>query len=215
MTKIYTDLYQFTQVIEPMKLSMHQYLLLTEEPVLIQTGAIQQAEATIPQIKELLNGKAIKYILVSHFESDECGGLSFVLKSFPNAITVCSEVTARQLLGFGITKQFEIKKPGDKLIGKDFELSILGYPSEMHLWEGILFTEEKRGIFFSSDLMFAMGENHGQVIEKTWEAAIQISGVDVIPNTDRQKEMLDELAKLSPTFVASGHSPGIKITHTS
>ena len=34
MTQIYPDLYQFTDVIEPIKLSMHQYLLLTDEPVL-------------------------------------------------------------------------------------------------------------------------------------------------------------------------------------
>ncbi len=40
MTEIIKDLYQFTEVMEPIKLSMHQYLLMTNEPVLIQTGAV-------------------------------------------------------------------------------------------------------------------------------------------------------------------------------
>lgn len=211
MKPIYSDLYQFTQVIEPMKLSMHLYLLLTEEPVLIQTGAVQQTEITLPLIKELIGGKSIKYVLVSHFESDECGGLSLLLKEYPDAITVCSEVTARQLMGFGITNQFEIKKAGDKLYGKDFTLSVLGYPSEMHMWEGVLFVEEQRGIFFSSDLMFAMGENHGQIEDKSWEEAVSASGVEYIPNVEMQKMMLDELKKLTPKFVASGHGPCMNI----
>lgn len=211
MKPTYSDLYQFTQVMEPMKLSMHLYLLLAEEPVLIQTGAVQQTEITLPLIKDLLGEKSIKYILVSHFESDECGGLSLVLKEYPQAVTICSEVTARQLMGFGITNQFEIKKPGDRLVGKDYEFSIIGYPSEMHMWEGVLFIEEQRGILFSSDLMFAIGETHGQVIDKTWEEAIESSGVEYIPNADMQKNMIDELKKLEPKFVASGHGPCMNI----
>ena len=211
MTQIYSNLYQFTQVMEPMKLSMHLYLLLAEDPILIQTGSVSQTESILPQIKELLGEKTLKYVLVSHFESDECGGLSLVLKEYPEAITICSEVTARQLMGFGITKQFEIKKAGDNWKGSDFKFDIIGYPSEMHMWEGILFVERQRGIFFSSDLMFAMGENHGQVVENTWEDAIKISGVDFIPNADRQKKLLNDLSNLNPMFVASGHGPCMKI----
>ena len=61
MTKIYPDLYQFTDILEPIKLSTHQYLLLTDEPVLIQTGAVPQAQASLPQIAELLGDKTLKY----------------------------------------------------------------------------------------------------------------------------------------------------------
>ncbi len=149
MTEIYKDLYQFTDILEPIKLSMHQYLLLTDEPVLIQTGAVPQAQATLPQLKQLLGGKSLKYILISHFESDECGGLSFVLKEYPEAIAVCSEVTARQLLGFGITQNIKIMKPDETLCGNDFAFKAIGYPSEMHMWEGLLFMEVKRGIFLA------------------------------------------------------------------
>ncbi len=181
MTQIYPDLYQFTDVLEPMKLSMHQYLLLTDEPILIQTGAVPQAQATLPKLKELLGERSMKYILISHFESDECGGLSLVLKEYPDAIAVCSEVTARQLWGFGIARNVEIKKPGDSFSGKDFDFEIIGYPSEMHMWEGLLFTEKKRGIFFSSDLMFAISENHGQIVENNWEDVVSTSGAEQLP----------------------------------
>lgn len=211
MAQIFNDLYQFTDVIEPIKLSMHSYLLSTEEAVLIQTGAVPQAMATIPQIKKLLGHRPLKYILISHFESDECGGLSLVLSEFPTAVPVCSEVTARQLWGFGLAQNVLIEQPNNFLGGNDFEFVTIGYPSEMHLWEGLLFIEAKRGIFFSSDLMFQMGETHGQVIESTWEDAILRSGASDLASLDMQKRMMDNLAKLQPQFVASGHGPCIKI----
>lgn len=211
MTKIYTDLYQFTDILEPIKLSMHQYLLMTDEPILIQTGAVPQAQATLPQLKQLLGNKQLKYILISHFESDECGGLSLVLQEYPNAIPVCSETTARQLWGFGISQNVEIKKPGETLSGNDFEFHIIGYPSEIHMWEGLLFTETKRGIFFSSDLMFQMGETHGQVIESKWIDAIAASGADQLPTLEMQNKLLEDLRSLTSDFIASGHGACIKI----
>ena len=211
MTQIYPNLYQFTDVLEPIKLSMHQYLLLADEPILIQTGAIPQAQATLPKLKELLGDRPLKYILISHFESDECGGLSLVLKEYPNAIAVCSEVTARQLWGFGIARNVEIKKPGDSFTGNEFDFEIISYPSEMHMWEGLLFMEKKRGIFFSSDLMFGMGENHGQVVENSWESTVGTSGAESLPSPDMQKKLIADLKTLSPVFVASGHGPCIKI----
>lgn len=211
MTKIYQDLYQFTDILEPMKLSMHQYLLLTEEPILIQTGSNSQAQKTLPQIEQLLNGKKLKYILISHFESDECGGLSLVLNKYPDAVAICSETTARQLWGFDITQNIEIKKPGEKFYGKDFNFKIIGYPSEMHMWEGLLFTEIKRNIFFSSDLMFQIGENHGTIIEKTWLESINSSGNDNLPTLDMQEKLKKDLKNIDPKFVASGHGPCIKI----
>ncbi|MDO6173585.1 MBL fold metallo-hydrolase [Klebsiella pneumoniae] len=147
MTEIIKDLYQFTEVMEPIKLSMHQYLLMTNEPVLIQTGAVSQAQTTIPKLQELLGERKIKYILISHFESDECGGLALVLKEHPEAVAVCSETTARQLMGFGITNNVLIKKPNEIFAGDDFEFQTISYPSEMHMWEGLLFL--KRNVVFS------------------------------------------------------------------
>ena len=211
MTKIYQDLYQFTDMLEPVKLSMHQYLLLTKEPILIQTGSSRQAQKTLPQIKQLLNGKTPKYILISHFESDECGGLSLVLQEYPDIIAVCSEVTARQLTGFNITQNIEIKKPGEKFSGKDFNFKIISYPSEMHMWEGLLFMETNRNIFFSSDLMFEMGETHGKIIKKTWSDTVKFSGADHLPSLDMQNKLINDLKTLDPKFVASGHGPCINI----
>lgn len=211
MSTIYDDLYQFSFYIPPIDLSFHQYLLLTEDPLLIHTGSIQQAEVLIPKLKNILKDKTLRYIFISHFESDECGGLSLILQHFPEAKPICSEVTARQLAGFGITNEFIIKKPGEKVIEKDYELEFFSYLSEIHLWEGLLLMENKRGIFFSSDLMFSLGNAASVVIGGDWHTEIDgISSIQV-PDLIGKSQLKQTLTKINPNFIATGHGPCIKL----
>lgn len=165
---IYDDLYQFTEYIAPIRLSIHQYLLMTPEPVLIHTGTSGQTEKIIPQLKEILNSIPLKYVLISHFESDECGGLPALKEHFPEVIVICSEICARQLTGFGYDVKTLIKRGGDTLEGDGFLFSFIDYPSEVHLQNGLLFFEEVRKILFSSDLMFRLGDSHGKILESAW-----------------------------------------------
>jgi flavorubredoxin len=211
MTIIYKDLYQFSTYVPPIDLSFHQYLLLTDEPLLVHTGSIQQAEALIPQLKAVLDGKTLKYIFISHFESDECGGLELVLEHFPNAKPICSEITARQLSGFGITNDFIIKKPGDNLILGDSALEFISYHSEIHLWEGLLLIENKRGIFFSSDLMFRLGKANNSVIDGSWQEEVNNISPMQVPDPEKKLQLQQTLKTLKPMFVATGHGPCVRL----
>ncbi|MBC3802902.1 MBL fold metallo-hydrolase [Acetobacterium fimetarium] len=211
MTKIYDNLFQFTDYIQPYQLSLHQYLLLTEEPILIHTGTVRQSKAVLPKIKELLGDRTLKFIFVSHFESDECGGLSVYLKSFPDVITVCSEITARQLCGFGYTGKAIPKKNGETLIGNDFAFTCVGYPSEIHLQDGLLFMEHRSGIFFSSDLMFRFGDAHGQKMDSNWQEEVSSIGLERVASPERLSRMKAELLHFSPEFIAVGHGPCVNL----
>ena len=211
MLKIFDDLYQFSSYASPIDLTFHQYLLNRDEPILIHTGNTKQAAQLVPQIKEVIRGKKLKYIFISHFESDECGGLSVILKEFPRAKSICSDVTARQLEGFGIIGDAIVKKPGDKMIIDDMEFEFISYPSEMHLWEGLLFIENTRKILFSSDLMIRFGNVSGKILENTLEKEIERITEEQIPDKERRELLKAELGKLDIKFIATGHGQCIKI----
>jgi flavorubredoxin len=211
MSNIYENLYQFSSYVPPIDLTFHQYLLLANESILVHTGNMQQAKSLVPKLKDILNDKTLKYIFISHFESDECGGLSEILKHFPEAKPICSEVTARQLSGFGITNDVIIKNPGEKLTTDDYELEFLSYLSEMHLWEGLLLIENKSGVFFSSDLMFRLGEAGGKVIEGNWKDEVDSIASHQVPDPDKRLELQQTLSKLNPKFIATGHGPCVKL----
>lgn len=211
MSIINQDLHQFSTYIQPINLSFNQYLLSTDEPLLLHTGNVQQATALVPQLKAILNIKTLKYIFVSHFEADECGGLSHILEHFPGAKPICSEVTARQLSGFGLANEFITMKFGEKLTTNDYELEFFSYPSEMHLWEGLLVIENRRGIFFSSDLMMRLGEANGTIVESNWHTEITNIRSEQVPDPERRAQLQQSLMKLEPRFVATGHGPCLKI----
>ncbi len=209
---IYDDLYQFTEYIAPIRLSIHQYLLMTPEPVLIHTGTSGQTEKIIPQLKEILNSIPLKYVFISHFESDECGGLPVLKEHFPEVIVICSEICARQLTGFGYNVKTLIKRGGDTLEGDGFLFSFIDYPSEVHLQNGLLFFEEVRKILFSSDLMFRLGDSHGKILESAWRDEVYNIDMSRVPNEERLKSMKNELLKIDPEFVAVGHGPCVRVS---
>lgn len=165
----------------------------------------------LPQLKDALNGKTLKYIFISHFEADECGGLSLIQERFPEARPVCSEATARQLSGFGLIKEAVIKKPGERLNADGYELEFLGYPSEMHLWEGLLAIETQRRIFFSSDLMIRFGEELGTSVESSWNTEINNIRPEQVPDTEQRVRLQQALSQLNPRFVATGHGPCLRV----
>ncbi|EHI98585.1 beta-lactamase domain-containing protein [Clostridium sp. DL-VIII] len=210
MTMIFKDLHQFSTHVKQINLSFHQYLLLGEDPILFHTGNAMQAEIMLPELKVVLGDRNLKYIFVSHFESDECGGLSVILKEFPKAKVICSAVTARQLDGFGINAEVIVKKPAEILRTNDYELEFIRYPSEMHLWDGLLVMENNRGIFFSSDLMISFGEEIGTVKESDWNTEINNIKLEQVPDSEKLKELQQALLKLNPNFVATGHGICLK-----
>jgi flavorubredoxin len=210
-TIINENLHQFSTYLKQIDLSFHQYLLLTDEPLLVHTGNVMQAESMLPKLKDALGSRELKYIFVSHFEADVCGGLPVVLSQFPKAKVICSEVTARQLNGFGIKAEILIKKSGEKLSTDDYELEFFGYPSEMHLWDGLLVMENRRGIFFSSDLMISFGEEIGSAKELDWHTEINNIKSEQVPDSERLKELQQTLLNLNPSFVATGHGICLKI----
>jgi flavorubredoxin len=205
--KIEDDLYLFRSEVPNLPVNFNQYLLMGKEPILIHTGSIKQAEELVPLLKEILGNTKLAYIFVSHFESDECGGLSLILKHFPDAKTICSQVTARQFMGFGFEYNIITKSPGDILETEDYKLEFIAYPSEMHLWEGLLIFEANRKLVFSSDLMIEM--NSMDEITSKVDLLGQISKITQQPGiaSTAYIEIQKELSGLPVLGIAPGHGP--------
>lgn len=209
--KIFDDLQMFNSYIDFIDLSFNQYLLLGSEPLLIHTGSKEQTEEILPKIVELLGKRHLSYIFISHFESDECGGLSILKEYYPNSKPICSQVTARQLMGFGIVTDIITKAPGDEMKTDDYSLKFIKYSSEMHLWEGLLAFEEKRSILFSSDLFINFGKITEPFVNSNLEDEINKISSDIIPNREALKAIQDDLRNLPIKYILPGHGPCLKV----
>lgn len=113
MKKIYENLYQFTTYIPPMDFTIHQYLLASDPAIVFATGTQKEAAENLATIKEILGEHTVKYIFVSHMESDECGGLPIFTKEYPEATVLCSALCARELPGYGFTGKIKVCNEND------------------------------------------------------------------------------------------------------
>lgn len=134
MNQITPQLWRHTTYNQFIDLTFNQYVLAGSEPILIHTGSDPDA----PSLLRALQGRKLSYVFVSHFESDECGALCSILEVYPSLKVITSAVTARQLAGFGIKADVIIAEDTQRLALGDLELEMVAYPSEMHLWDGLL-----------------------------------------------------------------------------
>lgn len=204
------QIYMFNTYIEKINLSFNQYLLTGQESILVHTGSFQQAAELLPLLKRTLNGKPLAYVFISHFESDECGGLSLILEHYPHVKVICSQITARQLGGFGISCELRAVNSKDVLHIGEYEFEFISYPSEMHLWEGLLAFERKQGILFSSDLFMRPGSLVNPVAEAKWAEEVDKISLRHVPSPEAKEVLQNTLRDLPVQAVALGHGPFLK-----
>lgn len=204
-------LLMFNTYLAPINLSFNQYLLMGREPLLVHTGNVAQATELAPRLARTLAGQPLKHIFVSHFEADECGGLAHLLAHFPGARVLCSAVTARQLAGFGISEDAMAKRPGEEYGDGDLRLEFLSYPSEAHLWEGLLGLESHRGLLFSADLFIRQGQVTQPMLVTRWSEEVPAITEAQVPSPAARKVLQESLAGLPVRFIAPGHGPVLEV----
>lgn len=210
MRPIYKNLYQFSAYIPPMDFTIHQYLLNGDPAILFATGTMQQAETILPSIQKILNDKPLKYIFVSHLESDECGGLPVFQRAYPQAIVLCSALCARELSGFGYAGEMQPVSSEQEFCDGCLSLQFVEYPAEVHLQDGLVCMEQNTGIFYSSDLMLRFGDGRGKIEKVSWDCEVSAIDAKRIPSPSKAQLLRISLKKIRPAFIAVGHGYCLK-----
>lgn len=198
------------QYVASLDFSFNQYVVEDSRAALIHTGSWAMFDRVAAGIRAALGQRDLDYIIVSHFEADECGALKRFLDLYPGAVPVCSEVTARQLRGFGLVQEPLVKKEGDTLELGRRTLTFLAYPSEMHLWDGILPFDPSTGTLFSSDLFVTRGRPDPLVAVGSVTQTVSDIGADRIPAEGPRRELATKLAGLPVRVIAPGHGQVIR-----
>ncbi len=208
---VFDGLYRFTALNGQMNLPVNQYLLATEPSVMFATGSYDQATWILPQIKEVLNGRDLDYLFISHCEADELGGVRPFLKKYPHLKILCSAFTASQIRGYGIKADIVICDGNSVLKVGGLEFRFIRYPSEVHLQDGLLVVETTKGIFYSADLFPHRIQGMAKIINSEWEKEVESIGNSHIPVAPRCDDLKNQLLAIRPSFIATGHGPSIDL----
>lgn len=112
-------------------MSFNQFLIDDEHPTLIHTRTYPQYGDVRQAVSEILDPKRLKYIVVSRFEADECGGMGQFLIEAPQAVLVGSLQGARvNLMQWDYAGQVRGVQDGDVLeLGGSTPLTFPGNPA--------------------------------------------------------------------------------------
>src|SRR3990170_8615274 len=75
-------------------ISFNQFLIVDDRPALIHTGYHEAYDAVRTAVAEILDPKLLAYVVLGHFEADECGGMDRFPAEAPGSVLVASELGA-------------------------------------------------------------------------------------------------------------------------
>ncbi len=205
MIEITKNLYQFSVYIPPMDFTIHQYLLASDPAILFAAGTVQQANMILPDIHKILGDRPLKYVFVSHMESDEAAGLFVLQKTWPDLIVICGNLAARELPGYGYTGKIKAVSGKTAMTDAGLNLHFFDYPAEVHGQNGVLCLEKNSGIFYSADLFLRFGNGIGKTMDASWRDEVMAIDAARIPDASQRKNLQDSLLGIRPALAAVGH----------
>jgi flavorubredoxin len=88
-------IYRISTYAPEKRISFNQFLIDDDEPALIHTGTFPMYADVRAAVAQVLDPSRLRYVIVPHFEADECGGMGRFAAAAPQSILACSLVGAR------------------------------------------------------------------------------------------------------------------------
>ena len=142
-------------------------------------------------------------------EADECGGIALVKKRYPKIMVLCTGFVARQLTGFGYKGKIIVCEPGRRFSAQGLDLSFFSFPAESHGYGAIICFDSVSGVLYGSDAVLHEGPE--AIVRMPWSDVVGEIGQSRIPDGEKRDGLKDELIRIRPSFVASGHGSCIEI----
>ena len=94
--------------------SYNAYLINDDKTVLVDTVEHPFVEQLIDQVKIVLNGKKLDYLIVNHMEPDHSSGIKTLKLLYPDLQIILNAKTADMINGYyGISDKLVVVKDGD------------------------------------------------------------------------------------------------------
>lgn len=143
-------------------ITFNQFLIQDDKPTLIETGENRMFAAVRSRIAEVLDPASLCYIVVPHFEGDECGSLNSFLRLAPQARPICSQICAMiSLVDYSVVEPMTVQDHEVIELGKR-RLRFLMVP-HCHDWGSLVVYEESAKLLFSSDLFIQTGRGEAVI----------------------------------------------------
>ena len=193
-------------------LQFNHFLVVDEEPLLYHTGMRAMFPAVLEAVGRVIDPQRLRWIGFSHFEVDECGSLNDWLKVAPEAQAVSGMVGTLVNLNDFADRPPRALNADEVFSTGRFRFKYRPTPHLPHGWDaGVLFEETQR-VLFCSDLFTHNGDvealTESEILSRTKQSLKDFQAgplMDYMPYTPNTRRLLDGLADLNPTTLATMH----------
>jgi flavorubredoxin len=187
-------------------ISMNQFLIVDDRPALIHTGTVPMYESVRNAVSKLIDPKKLEFIVIPHFEADECGGMSRFIREAPKAELLCSEMgAALNLSGWEYCGPFRGMRDGSMVELGKHTLRFIETP-HVHHWDSMMVIEETTGSLFPADLFIQPGEQPAVITQNLGEEMCALyRGAGIFGGDKPVLQVVDRIEKTAPKLVHPMH----------
>lgn len=204
-------IYRISAFIPEAGITFNQFLIEDERPALIHTGNYPMYEDVRKAIGEVTDPSRLAYVVVPHFEADECGGMDRFVAEAPEAVLACGEVGAMvNLTQWDYSGPVQGFRDGDTLELGEHTLRFLETP-HVHHWDSMMVLEESTGSLFPADLFAQPGEQPAVVEENLGKEACQFyREVGIFPAQWPVLRVVEKVEEMSPRWIHPMHGGSLR-----
>ena len=152
----------------PKGVSYNSHLILDEKTMVMDTVDQAIRMQYLENIKYLLNGRDLDYLVVNHMEPDHCGNIEDLLKIYPNMKIVGNSKTFKffeQFYNVSPSENYYEVKEGDVIDLGKHKIQFFNMPM-VHWPEVMVAYEQTEKILFSADAFGTFGAFHGNILNE-------------------------------------------------
>ncbi len=211
--EIGADIYRISTYSPQANIQFCQFLIRDDEPLLYHTGLRRLFPEVREAVASLVDPSKIRWIGLSHFESDECGSLDLWQELAPESTAVCSFIAKIVSIDdFAAVRPAKDLADGDVLPTGKHRFRFIRTPHVPHCWEAGHLFEETTGTLFCSDLFQQNGDvepvTSSDVVGKFRQMLIDYEKgprAGYLPFTTKTEALLKKIASCKPKTIATMH----------
>lgn len=193
--------------------SFNQYLVVDDEPLLFHSGMRSLFPLVTQAIERVLPVSTLRYIGLSHFESDECGALNMFLEAAPHAVPVSSRLAAMLSVDDFALRPARGLAGGEQLSLGQHAVTWVDAPHLPHNWETGYLWHAHTQTLLCGDLFTHGGHDRpplvdGDLVEPAEafrKAGLQAGDPDAFSHGPTDDAILASMAALQPRTLAVMH----------
>jgi flavorubredoxin len=184
----------------------NQFLIDDERPALVHTGMHGMYEGVRDAVAEVVDPGRLGYVILLHFESDECGGMDRFLEGAPDSTLACSALSNDlNLSGWNFAGRVEAHRDGEVIDLGRHKLRFLETP-HVHHWDSMMLFDETTRSLFPSDLFIQAGDQPPVVTENLGsEMCGFYREVGIFAHEEPVRRVVDRVEALDPDWVHGMH----------